>query len=188
MKPDALYRIDENELQKAAATLIDAFSDDPIAKKLNLSQRTISQMYETPLKIGLCYGEVHATSDRYEGVMVFCPDEKANLNLWDMIGKRMLLSSLGLIRLLANSDMRRLYGTLETDRKNLKIGPYYYLMAIGVLRDHQGKGYGGQMLRYLCQRAESETKAIYLETQTGANVQWYEKFGFEVVKEIFINS
>lgn len=69
----------------------------------------------------------------------------------------------------------------------LKIGPFFYLMAIGVLPESQGKGYGGQLLKHLCERADRETKAIYLETQTERNVHWYEKFGFHVVKQVAIS-
>ena len=43
-------------------------------------------------------------------------------------------------------------------------------MVIGVMQEYQGMGHGAQMLKYLCERADQETKAIYLETQTEMNV------------------
>jgi ribosomal protein S18 acetylase RimI-like enzyme len=75
---------------------------------------------------------------------------------------------------------------MDEDKKNLNIGPYIYLLAIGVAQAHHGKGLGGKMLRALIEKADAEGKAIYLETDTEENVSLYERFGFYIVKEIIL--
>lgn len=116
--------------------------------------------------------------------MVFCPGEKASPSFWDMMKNGMLFSSISMIRLFANRDIRKLIKATEKEKKKLKTGPFLYLMLMGVAPEHQRKGYGTQLLVYLCKRADREKKAIYLEIQNEMNVQWYEKFGFKVVKQI----
>ena len=187
MTAETLHRVDEKSSVRAATTLTSAFSNNHITKKLKLSQTMLKRMYETPVKIGLHSGEVYSTSDLCEGVMVFCAGERANPNLWYMMKNGMFFTSLSMIRLLANKDFRKLSMTMEREKKNLKIGPFLYLMVIGVSPEYQGKGYGGQLLTHLCERADREKKAIYLETQNEINVQWYEAFGFKVVKQMTIS-
>jgi len=80
--------------------------------------------------------------------------------------------------------MQKITGVLEEDKKYLDIGSYIYLFVLGVSRESQGKCFGGKLLRALIEKAENERKPIYLETETEGNVSLYEKFGFEVIKQI----
>lgn len=184
MISEAPIRLDANSFTEAASTLINAFAGDRIFERLKLSPKMVRRMYEIPLKIGFRYGEVYSISERCEGVMVFCSDEWASVNLGHMAKSGAFFSSIGLLKILANKHMRKLFVTLEEDKKKLDIGPFLYLMVIGVLPESQSMGYGGRLLDFLCERADREGKALYLETQNKKNVTWYEKFGFQVIKEI----
>lgn len=57
-------------------------------------------------------------------------------------------------------------------------GPHYYLRAIGVHPDHQGRGLGAALVRPMLERAADEGVGCYLTTTTEANVAWYEHLGF----------
>ncbi|MFC2062681.1 GNAT family N-acetyltransferase [Chloroflexota bacterium] len=82
--------------------------------------------------------------------------------------------------------MQVLTKTVEEAKKSLSIGPYIHLLIMGVSQEFQGKGFGGQLLRAMIEKAEIEKLPIYLETQKEANVSLYEKFEFSVKKKIIL--
>jgi GNAT superfamily N-acetyltransferase len=57
---------------------------------------------------------------------------------------------------------------------------------MGVSQEFQGKGFGGKLLRAVIEKAETERKPIYLETQKEENINFYEKHGFSVKKKIIL--
>ena len=71
--------------------------------------------------------------------------------------------------------METLYRIGEDDRERAET-------VLSVARDHQGKGVGGKLLAALCRKADTERRALYLETQTSRNVAWYEGHGISVLK------
>ncbi|MGD9088263.1 MAG: GNAT family N-acetyltransferase [Desulfobacterales bacterium] len=60
---------------------------------------------------------------------------------------------------------------------------HWHLGPVGVLPSHQGKGIGTNLLSRFCQEVDACLSPAYLETDSDKNVQFYERFGFEVVKE-----
>lgn len=60
--------------------------------------------------------------------------------------------------------------------------PYYYLQVLGVRPDRQGHGVGGAMMRAAVAQADRERRVSILETSKPANVPFYRRFGFEVVR------
>jgi predicted GNAT family N-acyltransferase len=174
--------LSKKDLGHTSTVLASAFSNDPIIKAMNLEVKEIKLMYEIPIRSCLRYGEVLASSDNLEGIMAFCPGKYANINIWNVIRSGALIPSLKLMKRL--KPMQKITEVLEEDKKNLKIGPYIYLFVLGVSQESQGKGFGGKLLRALIEKAENERKPIYLETETEGNVNLYEKFGFEVMKQI----
>jgi ribosomal protein S18 acetylase RimI-like enzyme len=59
-----------------------------------------------------------------------------------------------------------------------RFGPHYYLRAIGVDPEHQGRGIGAALVRPMLARASAEGVGCYLTTTTEANVAWYLHLGF----------
>lgn len=184
---EPLFRIDRGRIDSAVETITDAFADDPGVKRLRLSPRTVRTVHEMQVRHSLESGEVVATSERCEGVMLFCAGDRAGTSFLGLLRSGMLLRSIPLLRVFANKQMRSVIRTIERDRKNLDIGPFYYLSVIGVRRVDQGRGHGGRLLRYLVERADREGMAVYLETQTEKNVGIYSRFGFEVLRRVDIN-
>jgi ribosomal protein S18 acetylase RimI-like enzyme len=60
---------------------------------------------------------------------------------------------------------------------------HWHLGPIGVLPAYQGKGVGSELLNRFCHEVDACLSPAYLETDTDKNVRFYERFGFEVVKE-----
>jgi ribosomal protein S18 acetylase RimI-like enzyme len=147
-----LVRVGKEKEKKATATVLAAFADDPMARALRLPETTLARMYELPIRLGLHAGEVYATSVDAEGVMIVVKGEHANFGFGEILRLGSVRTALGLGRLLLNRHMRRMFMTLEADQKALDIGPYLYLSMPAVAPEHQGKGHGGRLLRYLCDR------------------------------------
>lgn len=64
--------------------------------------------------------------------------------------------------------------------------PHFYLSALGVDPERQGRGIGSAILRPVLARADATATPAYLETATARNVLLYERHGFEVVEELIL--
>ncbi len=136
---------------------------------------------ELMIRYSFRYGNVVSTSENLEGVMAITPHDKP------MTFLRIIRSGAFLISMKLAS-LRKMMGAvekaMEEEKKNLNIDPYIYLFTIGVSREFQGKGFGGKLLRAVIEKADTERKPMYLETQNEKNVSLYEKYGFYVTKKI----
>jgi ribosomal protein S18 acetylase RimI-like enzyme len=81
-----------------------------------------------------------------------------------------------------NMDWRKSYWHNEWARHD-PLDQHWHLGPVGVLPSHQGKGIGTKLLSRFCQEVDACLSPAYLETDTDKNVRFYERFGFEVVKE-----
>jgi ribosomal protein S18 acetylase RimI-like enzyme len=61
--------------------------------------------------------------------------------------------------------------------------PHWYLNAMGVTPDWQGRGIGTALMRPVLQRCDAKSVPAYLETSTTRGCALYERNGFEVVEE-----
>lgn len=59
----------------------------------------------------------------------------------------------------------------------------HYLHFAGCHPDHQGRGFGGAVIRAGLGQSDRERTPAYLETATPGNVSLYSRLGFEVVAE-----
>jgi len=82
----------------------------------------------------------------------------------------------------ANLEWRKSYWQNEWARHD-PLEQHWHLGPVGVLPSHQGKGIGTKLLSRFCQEVDACLSPAYLETDTDKNVRFYERFGFEVVKE-----
>lgn len=62
-------------------------------------------------------------------------------------------------------------------------GAYWYLHYIGVRPAHQGKGFGGRLIRERISVADAAALPCWLETATPENVGLYQRFGFVIENE-----
>ena len=81
-----------------------------------------------------------------------------------------------------NLDCRKSHWHNEWARHD-PLNQHWHLGPVGLLPSHQGKGIGTKLLSRFCQEVDACLSSAYLETDTDKNVRFYERFGFEVVKE-----
>lgn len=63
--------------------------------------------------------------------------------------------------------------------------PHYYLMFIGIAPEAQGRGLGRAILEeiHACVDADTNSVGIGLDTENEANVAYYEKYGYKLMKQ-----
>ena len=64
--------------------------------------------------------------------------------------------------------------------ENRPKGDFWYLHFVGVRPEHQGKGWGGRIIREGLARADEEGLPSWLETATPENVPLYQRLGFVI--------
>jgi ribosomal protein S18 acetylase RimI-like enzyme len=181
-----LYGLRKKDIPKADAVLTDAFRDDPLWTKVLGKSRTNQKrgLFEVPIRYCLRYGEVYATSENLEGIITWVPGGLANMPIWRLVRSGAIWSGLKMAVQLY-SKLGPVFKPIEHDRKeNMRGSPFIYLPAIGVASDFQGQGFGGKLLGALIAESERAGIPLYLETETESNVRWYERFGFETVKQV----
>jgi ribosomal protein S18 acetylase RimI-like enzyme len=178
-----LYKIQKKDLKTAVSVLNDAFSEDSMWKEVFDDEDKNRVLTEVMVRFCLKYGNVLATSDNLEGVMAITPHDK------DMTALRIIRSGAFFLSMKIASEskkMKVLSNAIEEAKKSLNLGPYIHLLIMGVSQEFQGKGFGGILLRAVIEKAETERKPIYLETQKEENINFYEKYGFSVKKKIIL--
>jgi ribosomal protein S18 acetylase RimI-like enzyme len=73
------------------------------------------------------------------------------------------------------SESRKVWGIHDPKK------PHWHLDPICVLPEYQGKGVGSRLMKYYCERVDSEKMSAYHETDQTKNVRFYEKFGYKTV-------
>ena len=68
-------------------------------------------------------------------------------------------------------------------RKRHAREPHFYLWALGVEPDQQGRGHGSALLHALDARADAAGAACYLETDKSSSVRLYQKHAYVVQSE-----
>jgi ribosomal protein S18 acetylase RimI-like enzyme len=178
-----LYKLQKKDLKNAVNVLTDAFSEESMWKEVFNDEDKNRVLTEVMVRFCFKYGNVLSTSDNFEGVMAIAPHDK------DMTALRIIRSGAFLLSMKIASEakkMKVLSTTIEEAKKSLNLGSYIHLLIMGVSQEFQGKGFGGKLLRAIIEKAETERKPIYLETQKEENVNLYEKYGFSVKKEIIL--
>jgi GNAT superfamily N-acetyltransferase len=178
-----LYKIQKKDLMNAVNVLTNAFSEESMWKEVFNNEDKNRVLTEVMVRFCLKYGNVLSTSDNLEGVMAIAPHDK------DMTALRIIRSGAFSLSMKIASEakiMKVLTNAIEEAKKSLNLGPYIHLLIMGVSQEFQGKGFGGKILRALIEKAETERKPIYLETQKEENVSLYEKYGFSVKKKIIL--
>ncbi len=178
-----LYKIQKKDLKNAVTVLNNAFSEESMWKEVFNDEDKNRVLTEVMVRFCFKYGNVLSTSDNLEGVMAIAPHDK------DMTALRVIRSGAFFLSMKISSEakkMKVLSNAIEEAKKSLNLGPYIHLLIMGVSQEFQGKGFGGKLVRAIIEKAETERKPIYLETQKEENVNLYEKYGFSAKKKIIL--
>ncbi len=183
-----LHKVSKSEIRQATVVLADAFKEDPLFKILFGDAVKNSHKYTLVAKfmIRYCYkyGDVYASSEKFEGIMAITQDEYSYMSLWRMIrsGSVFPFLSIGFKSFLKVASA--LSPMDETRKKHMKNMSFVYLQIIGVASENQGKGHGGKLLKELLAMADEAKLPVYLETETESNVRLYERFGFKTLEKM----
>jgi ribosomal protein S18 acetylase RimI-like enzyme len=178
-----LYKIQKKDLKNAVNVLTNAFSKDSMWKEVFDDGDKNRVLTEVMVRFCLKYGNVLSTSANLEGIMAIAPHDK------EMTTLRVILSGSFFLSMKISKEAKKmeiLSNAIEEAKKSLNLGPYIHLLMMGVSQEFQGKGFGRKLLRALIEKAQTEKKSIYLETQKEENVKFYEKYGFSVKKKIIL--
>ena len=183
-----LHKIYKSEISQATLVLADAFKEDPLFRILFGDAAKNSYKYTLVAKfmIRYCYkyGNVYASSEKFEGIMAITQDEYTYMSLWRMIRSGSIFPVLS-IGFKSFMKVASALSPMDGERKkHMKNRSFVYLQIIGVASENQGKGHGGKLLKELLAMADEAKLPIYLETETESNVRLYERFGFKTLEEM----
>ena len=180
-----LHRLHSSEIKEASQVLARAFLNDPLQTHVFPDAQKRAALspahFEPIVRYGELAGEVWTTADPLDGVAIWLPPEHIALDpeklneagffaLPDAIGGdafRRFTALLDYVEPFHRDDMPR---------------PHWYAMVIGVDQNAQGRGIGSLLLEPALSRADEDGLPCYLETCQPANVRFYGKHGFHVVR------
>jgi len=180
-----LIPLSKQNVQEAAETLASAFEDFPLFTFLLPEKRNrlekLKVIFEGYVRHGLRYGQVYATSLKHEGVAVLYNYEEINTSLFAYFrcGMFKFIRKLGLkdsLRFVKITDYM-----LELHEKKM-VEPHWYIGPFGVDPLYQRKGYGTFLVNEIVKITKNENWPYYLETNKEENVDFWRRFGFEVVE------
>ena len=178
LKPD--------QIPAAGAVLARALLEDGLAKHMYPDQE--ERKARTPwhfsamVRYGVLFGRVLTTAGEPHGVAVWlAPGETAMTN--NRIAAAGLDASPAVLGEEAFDRFVNVTAQIEPYREQDVPPQHWYLALIGVDPDYSGKGIGGSLLRPILAEADGEGLPCYLETAEERNVAFYQKHGFETVRQ-----
>lgn len=178
--------IHRSQVKAAAAVLARAFYNDPplVYSIPDASKRSTKSHYifETFIRYSVSCGEVYATSQNLEGVAVWLPSDKVEMNFRQGLqnGWLSILLNLGLRTTLRQQAISNSMGAAH---KRSISSPHWYLFFLGVEPELQGKGYAAKLMKPMLSRADRDGFTCYLDNTNEKNLPLYRHFGFKVVEE-----
>ena len=95
-----------------------------------------------------------------------------------------ILMDIKLLFLIGISSAKKGFAREAKIRSKHPKSPFYYLLFIGVLPQHQNDGIGSKLLGELVEDSERRRFPMYLETYLQKNIDLYKKFGFTIFDEL----
>jgi GNAT superfamily N-acetyltransferase len=181
---DEIVRISSDDFRRARQALALAFFNYDLMVYTSADPRRrrsgVACLYGAILWDALRYGEVYVTHQR-TGVACWLPPARAYSTFWRQARAGMLQLP---FRFGVGAFRRLLpYDTVAQQLHHRHASmPHWYLAAIGVEPEHQGRGIGGALMQPILARADAERLACYLETHLEQNVRLYQRHGFAVVE------
>ncbi len=181
-----MMRLNRSYVKQTTEVLIRAFWNHPPLQYYFPDEaereRIAPYFFSLSVFTSIRYGEVYATSQNLEGIAVWLPSDNYPVTLWRLLRFVPLSEILGFGRY-GGSRMRGLGQYIDAVHSRLAPFKHWFLQAIGVDPQFQGRGYASKLLRPMLSRIDEEGLPCYLETLEGQNVRLYEHFGFKVIEE-----
>jgi ribosomal protein S18 acetylase RimI-like enzyme len=166
--------IKKTHAAKAIATIVSAFSEDPVIRWLYPDDNMYRKEFPAFVKAfgGKAFEHNTAFSiDNHSGVALWLPpqvqpDEKALLKI--------------IQKSLPSQKQKDLFFIMEQTNQYHPQEPHWYLPLLGVDRTKHHNGYGSALLAHTLDIINGENQIAYLESSNVKNIPLYERYGFEV--------
>lgn len=184
--------VERDESIRAGGVLGKAFADTKqwamFLPGSSARQRKFEQMFVGTVKLTFAAGGIAERTAGFEAIALWLPPGH------DIGFRAMVRSGFASARFAVTPpfpNMRKMTAMLrefEATHKHNMPDPHWYLMALGVDPAHHRNRHGSVLVEHGIRRAEEGSYPIYLETESGGNVDFYRTLGFEVLKEIVIKA
>lgn len=165
-----------------ADVLVGAFATDPIWRWLAPDDERYTSrapaLFAEELHQKLRQGHVYTTDER-AGAALWAPP-----GMWKTSPRGALGALVPGLRLLGTRGIRRGIGLVSRMERAHPTEPHWYLAVLGTHPDHQGQGVGSAVLAPVLARCDLDGVAAYLESSNPANVAFYQRHGFRVIRQI----
>jgi ribosomal protein S18 acetylase RimI-like enzyme len=169
-----------DDVDALGAVLGRAYADDPVWSWVYPQadrSRRLARMFRALLR---------ATRDR--GATVLTDEATRGAAIWQRSNNRGL-GPLGNLRMgaamvVGRGRIRRGLAVMRAIERCHPEPPHWYLAVLGTDPAHQGEGVGSALIRQVLDDPANSGQPAYLETETAANVPFYERHGFEVIGEL----
>ena len=173
------------DLDDLAATLEDAFFDDPMMHWIYPDAATRPEFSRAFMRVGLDIGFPRGhtyTTGANEGAAIWAPPD---IDLFDDATVTQMFEVLGEQIGARSEEVGN--GLLQLTEHHPHDEPHFYLFILGTKRDRQGGGLGSNLIREVLDRCDAQGLGAYLESSNIRNVPFYERHGFKVITEVTLS-
>ncbi len=181
---DGMRRLQRADFPRAKAVLGRAFHDYNLmvyAQPQNGRRGpAVADLYGALLWDCLARGEAYADAD-FTGITAWLRPGTGIPNFWQQVQAGMLRLPLGF----GLRGFRRLLDYDEVGRRmhhQYAREPHWYLAAIGVEPDLQGRRIGSRLMSPILAQADAQRASCWLDTHQEQNVRLYERHGFQIAE------
>lgn len=131
--------------------------------------------------LALNTGECYATAAR-DGLALWLPPGKSSMSMADMWNAGMFWAPVE-YGMRGTAKVIGFAHHIEKMQKKHAPMPHYYLFLTAVESKQQRQGISTALIGNMLERIDEERMPVYLETQSAANVEVYQKLGFEMIEK-----
>ncbi|HWW39323.1 GNAT family N-acetyltransferase [Pedobacter sp.] len=180
-----MIKAKRKDKEKIIQILTKAFEQNPrvndLVKQDSKRLHRIDRLMRYAYNVCSVFGKVLVSDDGKACALILYPDRK-QFSLKGVYWKmELLLGTVGFrsaLKVLA----RETFVSKHHERYS------YYIWFMGVDSEYVNMGIGTDFMDELIADADRRKRPIYLETHLPQNLAWFEKFGFEVFREIKLDS
>jgi ribosomal protein S18 acetylase RimI-like enzyme len=185
MPDNELVQLQVAQISQAAGLLARVFHNDPtymfVIPDQDRRVQVLAWLFHRVVRYSLLYGQVYTTR-KLEGVACWLPPGRTELSIGRLVRSGLYATPLKM-GLGAYRRFDTYMGYADQLHKRYAPASHWYLWAVGVDPQSQGRGIGGRLLAPVLARASADGAACYLETGIERNIRFYERHGFQVVAE-----
>ena len=169
------------EQDTAVRAIVEAFRADPAARWMYPDSEQYWQHFPSFVRAFAGAAFEHGSANLVDGYLAAAlwlppgihPDEEAMSKL--------------IRTTVPENDQANVFAIFEQMDRYHPTEPHWYLPMIGVDPAHQAGGYGSALLQHALARCDREGMPAYLETNREANVPFYHRFGFDLVRRVALD-